>query len=82
MAQCSQHAGRREDRQPPGRHEFCQVADICLTGLAGRATLAEGLSRWEGTVDDDRARPPSGAGRRGVLKNLLVLGAAAPVVRV
>jgi beta-N-acetylhexosaminidase len=53
-----------------------------LTGLAGRATLAGGLNRREGTVDDDRARPPSGAGRRGVLRNLLVLGAAAPLAGV
>ena len=33
-------------------------------------------------MDDDRARPPSGADRRGVLKNLLVLGAAAPLAGV
>jgi len=33
-------------------------------------------------VDDDRARPASGAGRRGVLRNLLVLGAAAPLAGV
>jgi beta-N-acetylhexosaminidase len=53
-----------------------------LTLLAERATLAAGLNRWEGTVDDDRARPPSVAGRRGVLRNLLVLGAAAPLAGV
>src|SRR5271166_2038983 len=82
MAHWSQHAGRREDRQSPGRHEFCQVADSCLTGPAGRATLAGGLNGWEGTVDDDRARPASGAGRRGVLRNLLVLSAAAPLAGV
>ena len=33
-------------------------------------------------MDDDRARPVSGAGRRGVLRNLLVLGAAAPLAGV
>jgi beta-N-acetylhexosaminidase len=36
----------------------------------------------EGSVDDDRARPGSGTGRRGVLRNLLVLGAAAPLAGV
>jgi beta-N-acetylhexosaminidase len=33
-------------------------------------------------VDDDRARLVSGTGRRGVLRNLLVLGAAAPLAGV
>ena len=33
-------------------------------------------------MDDDRARPGSGTGRRGVLRNMLVLGAAAPLAGV
>ena len=33
-------------------------------------------------MDDDRARPVSGTGRRGLLRNLLVLGAAAPLAGV
>jgi beta-N-acetylhexosaminidase len=36
----------------------------------------------EGIIGDDRAAPGSGTGRRGVLKNLLALGAAAPLAGV